>query len=333
MTLWTFIGRQWTSLPPAPNGDYLKGKVVLMTGANSGIGLESLKHFAGASPERLILCVRSVEPTEKIVLELQSLHENLKVEVVYLDLCDLNTIRSLPEELGKRGVERIDVVINNAGINPGNAVKDPDFTKDGYERTFQSNVLSPLFTSLTLLPLLSNSPKPKILFLGSGLHTSAETDLIERGLLEGESIVAVFNDRTGQGFDNRQIYGESKLLLQMLTRSLIPSLPNINIITVSPGLARTNLGRDFNFSPGFVIFGAPFLLLNARSAEKGARNVSSAVALAEQSYDYWAECGPSYSESSWLSSGNGIKACKAFYKEMIEEVEKISPGLTKELVV
>nr|XP_019010252.1 uncharacterized protein I206_04720 [Kwoniella pini CBS 10737]OCF49033.1 hypothetical protein I206_04720 [Kwoniella pini CBS 10737] len=108
-------------------------------------------------------------------------------------------------------------------------------------------------------------------------------------------------------------------------------LNDISIITVSPGLAITNLGRDFKFSIGFIIFGAPFMFLNARSAEKGARNLTSAVANAEQSYDYWAECGPSYSESSWLSSGQGIKAIKAFYTEMIDEIEKITPGITKDL--
>ncbi|WWD03539.1 hypothetical protein V865_001592 [Kwoniella europaea PYCC6329] len=235
MTLWTFLGRQWTILPSAPRGPYLKGKVVLMTGANSGIGLESLKHFARASPSKLILCVRSLQPTEEILTKLQSLHPDLQAEIIHLDLCDLATIKILPDELKKRGLNKIDVVINNAGAHPGNADKPPTFTKDGYEQT--------------------------------------------------------------------------------------------------PGLAVTNLGRDFKFSLSFVLFGAPFLFLNARSAEKGARNVSSAVAQADQSYDYWAECGPSYSESSWLTSGTGIKATKALYQEMIDEVEKISPGVTKGLIV
>ncbi|KAK6909522.1 hypothetical protein I203_103542 [Kwoniella mangroviensis CBS 8507] len=333
MTIWTFLGRQWTVLPPAPKGDYLKGKVVLMTGANSGIGLESLKHLVQASPSKLILCVRSIEATEKILGELQSLHPDLKAEIVFLDLCDLNTIKVLPDELRKRGVEKIDVLINNTGANPGNANKPPDFTKDKYEKTFQINVLSPLLLSLILLPFLRESPTPKILFLGSGLHASADVKLIESSLKDNKSIVGAFNEKDGDWYNNKQIYGISKLLLQMITRSLIPSLPDINIITVSPGLAITNLGRDFNFNLAFYIFGAPFMLLNARSAEKGARNVSSAVAQADQSYDYWAECGPSYSESSWLSSGNGIKAAKAFYQEMIGEVDKISPGATKDLIV
>ncbi|WRT70299.1 uncharacterized protein IL334_007297 [Kwoniella shivajii] len=329
MTLWTFIGRQWTRLPPVPKGDYLKDKVVLITGANSGVGLESVKHFSHASPSRLILAVRSVEPTEKILAELQSLHTELKGEIIFLDLNDLASIKAFPEELKKRGIDKIDVLINNAGINPGNGDKPAEITKDGYEKTFQTNVLSPFLFSLILLPFLEQSSKPKIIFVGSGLHTSADTTPIQESINQGKSIVKVFNDK--ESFDNIKIYGRSKLLLQMITRQLITSLPSITIVTVSPGLAITKLGRDFNFSLGFIIFGAPFMLLNARSAEKGARNITSAVASADQSYDYWSECAPSYSESSWLSSGKGIQATKVFFKEMVDEVDKISPGITKGL--
>ncbi|WWC64663.1 uncharacterized protein I303_107274 [Kwoniella dejecticola CBS 10117] len=336
MTLWTFIGRQWTRLPPPPKGEYLKGKVVLITGANSGIGLESVKHFCTASPALLILAVRSIEASERVLAELQSLHTDLKGEVISLDLNEMESIKSLPSRLRERGIETIDILINNAGINPGNEAKPAEITKDGYEKTFQTNVLAPVLLSYTLLPFLkqTSSPliksKPKIIFLGSGLHATCNNQPIVDAVEREQSIVEIFNRE--EGFDNKQIYGRSKLLLHMFTRQLIETLVDTSIITVSPGLAITNLGRDFKMSIGFVIFGAPFMLLNARSAEKGARNLTSAVASAEQSYDYWAECGPSYSESSWLSSGQGVRASKAFYKEMIDEIEKISPGVTKAVV-
>ncbi|WWC91632.1 uncharacterized protein L201_006578 [Kwoniella dendrophila CBS 6074] len=331
MTIWTFLGRQWTRLPPVPKGAYLKDKVVLLTGANSGIGLESLKHFCLASPSKIILGVRSIESTQKIVSELQSLHTDLKAEITFLDLNNLSTIKSLPETLKEKGIDKIDILINNAGIDPGNTIKPAEFTEDGYEKTFQTNVLSPLLLSLVLLPLLQKSAKPKIIFTGSGLHTTANIEPIERSIENNTSIIKAFNDK--ETFDNKKIYSRSKLLLQMVTRSLINSLPNISIITVSPGLAITNLGRNHDMSIGFIIFGTPFLFLNARSAEKGARNITSAVAYGDQSYDYWSECAPSYSESSWLSSGKGINATKIFYKEMIDEVEKIYPGITKDLIV
>nr|XP_019010253.1 uncharacterized protein I206_04721 [Kwoniella pini CBS 10737]OCF49034.1 hypothetical protein I206_04721 [Kwoniella pini CBS 10737] len=116
MTLWTFIGRQWTKLPPPPKGEYLKGKVVLLTGANSGIGLESLKHFSTASPALLILAVRSIEVSERILAELQSLHTDLKGIVISLNLDDLDSIKSFPSRLKDKGIDKIDILINNAGL-------------------------------------------------------------------------------------------------------------------------------------------------------------------------------------------------------------------------
>ncbi|WVW82108.1 hypothetical protein I302_104113 [Kwoniella bestiolae CBS 10118] len=115
----------------------------------------------------------------------------------------------------------------------------------------------------------------------------------------------------------------------MLTRALIPHLPDLTILNVNPGLTRTNLGREFKLtlSPSTVYF-ILLYMVNSRSARMAARNLTSASAWKGDSQDYWSSCVPVASENTWLYSGKGMKAVEVFFKEMIDEVEKISPGCT-----
>nr|XP_019014763.1 uncharacterized protein I206_00849 [Kwoniella pini CBS 10737]OCF53544.1 hypothetical protein I206_00849 [Kwoniella pini CBS 10737] len=119
----------------------------------------------------------------------------------------------------------------------------------------------------------------------------------------------------------------------MLTRTLIKTIPEITTINVNPGLSATNLGREFKFNISFkTIYLISWFILNARNPKNAARNLTSAAAYKGGSQDYWTECVPFPSENIYLYSGKGFKAIEIFNKEMIEEVEKISPGSTAELI-
>ncbi|WWC99504.1 hypothetical protein V866_006407 [Kwoniella sp. B9012] len=325
---WSFYRGQWSALPPAPEGDYLKGKIVVITGATSGLGLEASKQFAEASPEQLIFAVRSVEAGEKLLEQIQKTHPGLKGNVMYLDLMDLQSIKDFSEAI--KVFDRVDILINNAGINPSFDKRPYQSTKDGYERVFQTNVLSPFLTTLLLLPLLKKSIDPKVIFTGSEVHHIAPSHLIESSIDNGQSILRAYNDE--EKYFNPTRYFESKLLLQMLTRNLIKALPDITIINVNPGLAMTNLGREFNRKLSLSgMVGILWLVVNARTASKGARNLTSATAWQGGSQDYWSGCVPAASENVFLYSGKGYTATQVFYDEMLKEVEKISPGCTADL--
>ncbi|KAK6905524.1 hypothetical protein I203_106353 [Kwoniella mangroviensis CBS 8507] len=300
----------------------------VITGATSGVGLEASKQFADAPPEQLIFAVRSVEAGEKLLGQIRKAHPNLQDKVMYLDLTDLQSIKDFSEAIKVFG--RVDILINNAGINPNFDEGPYKSTKDGYERVFQTNVLSPFLTTLLLLPLLRKSSDPKVIFTGSDVHHIAPSDLIETALQNGQSIISAYNDE-GK-YHNPTRYYESKLLLQILSRNLIKTLPDITTINVNPGLAMTNLGRDFNLSlsPSGIV-GILWFVANARSASKAARNLTSAAAWQGGSQDYWSECVPTASENTYLYSGKGLKATQVFYDEMLKEVEKINPGCTKDL--
>ncbi|WVQ79208.1 hypothetical protein IAT38_001304 [Cryptococcus sp. DSM 104549] len=320
---WSMYMHLWTSLPPAPKGDYLAGKVVVITGANSGVGLEATKQLAAAKPAKLILAIRSVDAGKTIIEQLKAKHPGLDAEAIPLDLSKISSIKEFAQSASK--LDKIDVLINNAGINPNFDDGPYKSTEDGYERVFQVNVLAPLLTTLLVLPTLRRSPAPKVIFTGSDGHAYADDGLIRTAVSSRRSITAAFNDE--KVYDNGSRYFQSKLLLQMVTRTLISALPDVNIINVNPDMARTNLGRDFNFNLSLKTFKMVMLFIfNSRSAGNAARNLTTAVANATESHDYWSEGVPSYSESAYLTSKNGIDATKQFYEEIVAEVEKVSPG-------
>ncbi|WWC99503.1 hypothetical protein V866_006406 [Kwoniella sp. B9012] len=331
---WSFYREQWTPYPPAPKGDYLKDKTVVITGATSGIGLQAAKQLADASPSNLVLAVRNITAGEKLLKEIQSTHPDLQGKVIYLDLASLSSVKKFSEEI--KVYDKIDLLINNAGVNPGFEEAPMQITDDGYERTFQVNVLAPFLLTCLLLPLLKRSSDPKVLFVGSDAHVFAKEDIIEGALAspshDGRAIIGTFNDK--EKYVTATVYIQSKLLLQMLTRSLIKPLAslNISVINVNPGLTITNLASEAKTKMSLQLISLIiWVLANARRAKIAARNITSASAWKGGSQDYWSSCVPTPSENTWLYSYKGIRATEIFYKEMIQEVEKISPGCTADL--
>src|SRR6056297_3544117 len=105
----------------------LSGKVIIVTGGNSGLGFWSVKAFAEKGAE-VILASRSEENGEKARAEMLNENPNAKIEVAELDLADLESVRLFSKNFQEKH-NRLDVLLNNAGI-----MTTPYFkTKDGFE--------------------------------------------------------------------------------------------------------------------------------------------------------------------------------------------------------
>lgn len=121
----------------------LTDKVVVITGATTGIGLESAKALAKGGAT-VVMTARTDKKGAKAIATVQRYLkeegiQNDKVFTVQLDLDDLENVKSFTQRYQDRMSEaKIDVLINNAGVM---AIPDLQLTKDGYERTFQSNHL------------------------------------------------------------------------------------------------------------------------------------------------------------------------------------------------
>lgn len=176
--------------PYEPAAGSMVGQVVLVTGGSTGLGLESAKRLAAAGAT-IVLTSRTVSKGEKAV---ESVNEHLrekgigddnaKVYSLVLDLDDLESVKSFPSSYKQLGLGTIDVLMNNAGVM---AIPDRQLTKDGYERTFQSNHLGHFVLTAGLFPYLSRE-KATVINVSSEAFNFAPNGL-ELDNLNGEKKV------------------------------------------------------------------------------------------------------------------------------------------------
>lgn len=140
----------------------MDGKVVVVTGATSGIGFAAAEGFArlGAS---LRLLVRSQQRGEGARAAITARSGNSDIQVSVADLSDLRSVRQFAERFTQEE-PRLDVLVNNAGALP----TKPTLSPDGIELTFATNVLGPFLLTNLLIPLLEKSAPSRIINVSSG---------------------------------------------------------------------------------------------------------------------------------------------------------------------
>ncbi len=203
----------------------LRGKVVLITGATSGIGKETAKGLAkmGAT---IVFTTRDDKRGKETKEEIVSNSGNKDVHVLFCDLASFDSIRKFCDEFKKR-FDRLDVLINNAATW--------DYTrrvsKDGIENILATNLLAPFLMTHLLLDLIKKSAPSRIINLTSGLHS---------GTIDFEDI------EFKKKFSGFKAYRQSKLGVILFTRLLARKLKGtgVTVNTVHPGMNNTNLGRD-----------------------------------------------------------------------------------------
>jgi NAD(P)-dependent dehydrogenase (short-subunit alcohol dehydrogenase family) len=206
-------------------GDPMKGKVILITGATSGIGTETARGLAklGAT---IVFTTRDEKKGIDTIKELIKTTGNQDIHVLFCDLASLKSIHACCDEF-KRKFDRLDVLINNAAIW--------DYTrresKDGIENIIATNFLAPFLMTHLLLDLLKKSSPSRIINLTSGLHS---------GTINFEDF------EFKQKFSGLKAYRQSKLAVILFTRLLAKKLEgtSVTVNCVHPGMNRTNLGRD-----------------------------------------------------------------------------------------
>jgi NAD(P)-dependent dehydrogenase (short-subunit alcohol dehydrogenase family) len=207
----------------------LRGKVLLVTGGNSGLGYESVKAFAGKGAE-VILASRSIQKGEEARQEILKDVPEARIRVMQLDLGDLQSVRNLASEFNNQ-YKRLDVLLNNAGI-----MMTPYFTtRDGFEGQLGTNHLGHFALTGLLLDVLLKTPGSRIVNVSSGAHRNGEMD---------------FNNlqfEKGRGYKPMKAYGRSKLANLLFTYELQRKLENAKKESISlaahPGVAMTNLAR------------------------------------------------------------------------------------------
>lgn len=213
--------------------DRLDGRTVLITGASSGLGLAASKDMAARGARVLMVCRRAAKRELEAVQKAASSGGG-SAEVLRADMSDFSTIRTLLDELVKRG-ERIDVTISNAAAVCNSARK----TVDGFEEMLQVNALAPavLLKGLlekNLIPRGGDGPRSRIIVVASEAHRSApELELEKLRLVEPYDM----SESTAR-------YGWTKLLLLTFTRELGRRYPDVGVLALCPGPVASNIARE-----------------------------------------------------------------------------------------
>jgi NAD(P)-dependent dehydrogenase (short-subunit alcohol dehydrogenase family) len=227
-------------------------KIVMITGANSGIGKAASLALAkmGAT---VVMVARDKERGEAARSEIVKKSKNSSIDLLLADLSSLDSVRILASEFRKK-YSRLHVLINNAGLfNQRRRV-----TADGYENTFATNYLAPFLLTSLQLGLLKASAPSRIINVSSVGHYNGHINFDDLNL--------------EKDYGGWKAYGQSKLALVLFTHELAKKLQGTGVIVnaVHPGTVATNIWSR-PFGPVGFIMAMPKLFMI--SPEKGAETI------------------------------------------------------------
>ena len=226
----------------------LDGKVAIVTGANSGMGLATTAALCDAGAKVIMLC-RNEERGREALAKLKEKEER-QLELILCDLGDYDSIRGFARTV-KAKYARIDILVNNAGF----ISLDRQETKEGLERQFGINHIGHFL--LTMLLLRNMGEGSRIVNVASGAHK------VGRIHFEDINLKKHFNVITA--------YSQSKLANVLFTRELARRVAKrgITVNCCHPGAVATNIGIDRDTGFGKTVTGMlkPFF----QTPEEGAR--------------------------------------------------------------
>ena len=211
---------------------------MLVTGSTDGIGKETAARLAGAGAT-VILHARSRERGEQVLREIRERTGSEGLRLVVGDLSSLAQVRGISEQV-KAGYNRLDVLINNAGVVAQRRTE----TEDGYELTFAVNHLAPFLLTNLLLEELKGSVPSRVVTVSSELHERARMDFDDPGL--------------AREWGPRKAYNQSKLANVMFAYELARRLRGTGVTSnaLHPGVVGTKLLRRGFGARGSSVSGA-----------------------------------------------------------------------------
>ena len=270
----------------------MQGKIVIVTGANAGIGKATAAAIADLGATVILAC-RSKERGETALGELACVNGRC-MALMQLDLADLDSIRAFAAAFTQR-YGRLDVLINNAGILGRKRAE----TKQGFEMSFGVNYLGAFLLTQLLLPLLEKSEQGRIVMMSS----------IAYGWVDVR-----FDDLNfTRGYNRFLAYGHSKLCNLLFTRALADKLhargSRVTINAEHPGIVASDI--VVNRANGRFRWVAQLMQLFFKSCEEGAQTsvcLACDPKLAHISGEYFVNCHIAHStlDSKDLEKANRL---------------------------
>ncbi len=252
----------------------IAGKTVIVTGASSGIGAAAAEELASRGA-RVVAVGRDPERLARATERIRAAAGAGGVDAATTDFSSLAEVRRLAAELLDR-CERIDVLVNNAGLISGRRA----LTEDGHETTFAVNHLAPFLLTNLLLDRLKASAPARVVTTSSDAHGSGRIDFDD---LDGE-----------RRWSSWRAYCNSKLANILFTRALARRVPDHDLAVncLHPGVVRTRLGYGASglLSAGWAL-GRPFFTSPRRGASTIV-DLASTAGAGDMSGLYFADSRP-----------------------------------------
>ncbi|KAJ5769315.1 NAD(P)-binding protein [Penicillium odoratum] len=343
-----FFYSQFFITPERPTHSF-PNQTVIVTGANSGLGLEAAGHFYRLHCGRLILAVRTIakgqEAKEYILRNNPQRSDPNAIEIWPLDLS--STASTLAFSDRAKGLPRLDVLVNNAGINT------PEWKLyEGYEQAVQINVLNTFLLALVLLPKLEESfalteESPHLVIVSSEAHR-----LTKFPEINAPDLYAKLNDQSSFSQQPRWVffwgnlrryfpvketsvanvslilcyrYQATKLMEVLFTRELVArlgSFTRVIINLVNPGLCISNLDRN-NGSPVMKLVRR----ILDRTTEVGSRTLVLAASAPASSHGEFQSDGANQDVEAWIYTEVGQEAQKKVFEQTMHILEARKPGI------
>jgi NAD(P)-dependent dehydrogenase (short-subunit alcohol dehydrogenase family) len=244
----------------APTSATSDRRIVVITGANSGIGKSAAKRFAAAG-DHVVMACRNVAAGERALAEVRTAAASAgaggRSDVMELDVAAQASIHRFCQAFADR-FPRLDVLIHNAGyFNHG--IRTYQYSPDGVELTFATNVFGPLLLTEGLLDALGRSHGPRVLTAGStAIKTFFDPDRgIEFDNLRGEHA----QDRP---YSVYRMYGDSKMGIFLMTRAMAEAYHDRGIAINCVMIPTVRVERQVlrKFSSWFRVIGPLYQYLN-----------------------------------------------------------------------
>ncbi len=212
----------------------MAGKVILITGASSGLGFEASVRLASVGAD-VVMVARQAARGEQALAAVRARSGSPQVSLLVCDMAEMAQVESLAQAF-RNGHPRLDVLVNNAG----SVKRARQVTADGLEWTFAANYLGHFLLTTLLLDLLRASAPSRIVNVSSGAHRHATIDF---GNLQFER----------DGYSVMAAYGRSKLAQVLFTRELARRLETsgVTVNALHPGGVATRIWTQERF-PWYV---------------------------------------------------------------------------------
>lgn len=305
--------------------DCLRGKWALVTGATSGIGLETCRALISASCN-VICCARNLEKGSKVASELRrsSGASPGQVRLEQLDLANLKSVQALAKRL-KRTLPHLDYLVLNGGVMATPATE----TKDGFEEQIGTNFLGHQCLAQLLLPMLRKTP-----------HSEGSRIVVISSICHKWATVGAEDFKVDKKRFNPWVwYAKSKLacllLAKELARRTAAEHPKIRVAAVHPGIIFTNITRNQKRTCISGLIGI-CLSMVSKTPEQGA--ATTLFALVDDEYEtgaYLQDCKVGYEakpkdscmgERLWVAAEKAIEEVLGSYVEREDDLKTSASG-------